>query len=305
MLRDRVLDVDLAGGLGAAVARLEDVTGIAEGQADVPAGQRVDVLRRMELADVGSYRLHHVGRLGEILRLLRIGIEAEIPQRGRQHVAGTVEQHDAAILELRDDGRIEDHAQRIDRRVGQALPDLGNVVADARGAPHPRHGMGVAWIVLGQRRHDLGIEVLPVLQLRLVEGQEDVGLELAHEEGRGRRHDDIVARPAGAQLGVEDLVGIVGRVVDLDAGVPGEVLDLVFGDVVRPVVDVDGALGGKGPGGGKKEQRGNGKQTHRQLRRIRRQDTCAAGPCPRPGPGTSRPTRRGPSRRCGGGRRAG
>jgi hypothetical protein len=167
----------------------------------------------------------------------------------------------------------------IDRRVGHALLDLGDVVADARRAPHPRNAMGVVRIVLGQRRHDLGVEVLPVLQLRLVEGQEDIGLQLAHEEGRGGRHNDVITRFAGAQLGVEDLVAVVGRVVDLDAGIPGEVLDLVLGDIVRPVVDIHRALGSNRPGSGEEEQRGNGKQTHRQLRRIRRQDTCAAGPC--------------------------
>jgi hypothetical protein len=160
---------------------------------------------------------------------------------------------------------------------GHALLDLGDVVADARRAPHPRNAMGVVRIVLGQRRHDLGIEVLPVLQLRLVEGQEDIGLQLAHEEGRGGRHNDVITRFAGAQLGVEDLVAVVGRVVDLDAGIPGEVLDLVLGDIVRPVVDIHRALGSNRPGSGEEEQRGNGKQTHRQLRRIRRQDTCAAG----------------------------
>ena len=52
------------------------------------------------------------------------------------------------------------------------------------------------------------------------------------------RHHDIVAVLARHQLGVQDLVGVVVVVVDLDAGLFLEVLQRVFGDVVRPVVDV-------------------------------------------------------------------
>src|SRR5690606_10788011 len=63
------------------------------------------------------------------------------------------------------------------------------------------------------------------------------------QEGRGGRIDDVVARLAGAQLGVERLVGIVHRIVDLDAGRLGEIVDRVLGDVVGPVVDVDLTLG--------------------------------------------------------------
>src|SRR5580704_933750 len=43
-LRDGIGDVLPVLGLGGAVARLEDVAGITEGQADVPAGECVDVL---------------------------------------------------------------------------------------------------------------------------------------------------------------------------------------------------------------------------------------------------------------------
>ena len=230
-----------------------------------PPARCVDVLRGMELADEGPHRLHDVGRLGEVLGLLGIGIETEIVQRRRQDVGRAVEHHDAAILELGHDRRIEHHLQRIERRVGHALLDGRDVVADAGGAPHPGDGVGVAGIVLGERRHDVGIEIAEILELGLVDRQEQAGGELAHEERRGGRHHDVVARAAGLELGVEDLVGIVGRVVDLDAGVLLEILELGLGDIVRPVVDVDLSLAERGRRSQDKE-RGEDGQTHRQLR---------------------------------------
>jgi hypothetical protein len=102
---------------------------------------------------------------------------------------------------------------------------------------------------------------LPGLVERLVEA----GGELAHEERRGRRHHDVVAGAAGAQLGFEDLVGIVGRVVDLDAAVLLEGLQLSLGDIVGPVVDVDLPLAESGADR-EGEQRGKKGQAHKVLR---------------------------------------
>ena len=120
-----------------------------------------------------------------------------------------------------------------------------------------------------------GSRLLQVLELGLVERLVEAGGELAHEERRGGRHHDVVARAAGAQLGVEDLVEIVGRVVDLDAGVLLEGLELVLGDIVGPVVDVDLPLaeGGRGREG---EQRGEKRQAHKSS--PERRGIIPAGP---------------------------
>src|SRR6185312_7312214 len=53
-------DFALVRRLRGSVTRLQDVAGIAEGEADIAAGQRVDVLRGMELADVRAYRLYGI-----------------------------------------------------------------------------------------------------------------------------------------------------------------------------------------------------------------------------------------------------
>ena len=77
--------------------------------------------------------------------------------------------------------------------------------------------------------------------LDLSSGRKRPACDLALEEEAGG-HDDVVAGAAGEQLGLEHLVGVEDVVVDLDAGLLGEVLEDRLVDVVRPVVDVDDAL---------------------------------------------------------------
>ena len=78
------------------------------------------------------------------------------------------------------------------------------------------------------------------------------------------RHHDVVARAAGQQLGLEDLVGVEHVVDDLDAGLLGELLDDRRIDVVRPVVDVDDlVLGLRG-----KRNRGGQKRRGRKQKRL-------------------------------------
>src|SRR5690606_23170230 len=54
-----------------------------------------------------------------------------------------------------------------------------------------------------------------------------------------RGHDDVVARAASLQLGIDDLVAVIDVVIDLDAGARLEIGDGVRGDIVGPVVDVE------------------------------------------------------------------
>src|SRR6185437_4248219 len=64
-------DFALVRRLRGSVTRLQDVAGIAEGEADIAAGQRVDVLRGMELADVRAYRLYGIRCFLKICRIAR------------------------------------------------------------------------------------------------------------------------------------------------------------------------------------------------------------------------------------------
>ena len=127
-------------------------------------------------------------------------------------------------------------------RVGsEDLLQLGDVVADARRAPHVVRGVDIAGIVdgepLGHDRPGVG----EVRQLRLVELLEDIGLDLALQE-IGRGHHDVVAGLAGHQARLQRLVGVEGVVDHLDAGLLGEGLQDIRRHVVGPVVEVDDAL---------------------------------------------------------------
>ncbi len=208
--------------------------------------------------------------LVEVLGLLAVRIETEEVECRRNTLVGGVQHVDAAVLELADHRGIEQHSPRVDRRVRHALLDLVDIEGEARGAPHVDEGMLVARIGLRDPLHQLRVEVLPVRDLRLVELLEDAGLDLARQEVGGG-HDEVVARVAGEQLGLQDVVAVVDIVDDLDAGLLGEALQDRRVDIVRPVVDLDHLLLGLGQGGGGKQQKsGQGmakEQAHRALRR--------------------------------------
>ncbi len=74
--------------------------------------------------------------------------------------------------------------------------------------------------------------------------------EIWRAEERAGRHDDVVARAARQQLGLDDLVAVENVVDDLDPGLLGEFLKDRFVDIVRPVVDVDDAVFRIGRSGG-------------------------------------------------------
>ena len=118
---------------------------------------------------------------------------------------------------LRRDGRIEDRAPAVDAVGAERLRDHGRVVAEAGRAPHVGDGVRVARVVARDALHGVGIHVREVRELRLVELADRAGADLARER-HGRREHDVVARAARQHLGLEELVGIVGVVDDLDAG---------------------------------------------------------------------------------------
>ncbi len=124
------------------------------------------------------------------------------------------------------------------------------VVAHARGAPEIGHAEPVARIGIRGGGEDLRIEIAVIGQLGLVDRLIDLRLDLAREIGRGRRHDQVIARAAGQQLRLQHLVAVIDVVVHVDAGLVLESRDRVGRDIVGPVVDVEelflGARGRRG-----------------------------------------------------------
>jgi hypothetical protein len=70
---------------------------------------------------------------------------------------------------------------------------------------------------------------------------ENTSLDLTLQEVSAG-HDDIVAGLAGEELGLQNLVGVVGVVDDLDPRFLRKGIDRFGIHVVRPIVDVDDAL---------------------------------------------------------------
>src|SRR3546814_2141348 len=117
--------------LHGAVARLQHVARPADGQADIAVGQRVDVLRGVELLDVGPDRHQNVFGLGDDVGIVAVGILADVVERGGNEFVRRVQQVNAAVGELGNHVRVEDYVPGVDGRVGHALLDLVLVVADA------------------------------------------------------------------------------------------------------------------------------------------------------------------------------
>ena len=257
-------DLDRAAGLAGPVARLDHVARIAEREADVAGGEIVDVLRRMEPPYIGPHLLQQRRRAVQIGGVAALGVEAEIGERGRQHLLRRVEDLDAAAVELRGDIRIEDQRQAVARRrMFPKRPERAiehrRVVAEAGHAPQIRHAVSIAGIGRRGERQHVRIEICQIRQFRLVERQIGAGRDLPRHERAGRRHDDVVAGMAGEQLGFEHLVAVIDIVGDRDAGLLGEIRDRVGRDVVGPVIDVQPLFLGGGTERPKRGENATGK----------------------------------------------
>src|SRR5262245_45196579 len=115
------------------------------------------------------------------------------------------------------------------------------IVADARGAPHVINGELVAGIINGQALGYVRPDVAEIPQFALVEFLEDTALYLPLQKVSGWHHD-IVAGFAGKQLRLERFIGVEGIVLNFNAGFFCEVVEDLWVDVIRPVVDIDHAL---------------------------------------------------------------
>ena len=140
--------------------------------------------------------------------------------------------------------RLEHDVPAVDFGAGpENFPRHLDVVADAGRAPHVVGGVLIAGVVDGELPGHHRPGVGQVRQLRLVELLEDIGLDLALQE-IGGGNDDVIAGFARKQARLQRLVG-VERIVDhLDAGFLREILEHPRRHIVRPVVEIDGALGG-------------------------------------------------------------
>ena len=203
---------------------------------------RAEIFRGMKFSDIGPDLADEIGGLFEIGLFGRIRIEPEIAQRRRQDIVGGIQHVNAAVLELCQILRLEHDVPAVDLgvRPEHLLRHL-DVIADAGGAPHVVGAVVVVGIVggepLGHDRPGVG----EVRQLRLVEFQKHFRGDLALQEIAGGNHD-VVAGFAGQQPRLQRLVGIKGVVDHLDAGFLGKVLQHPRRHVVRPVVEIDGAL---------------------------------------------------------------
>src|SRR5690606_36821820 len=116
---------------------------------------------------------------------------------------------------------------------------LVHVDAQAGGAPHVRHDVGVARIDVGQAGQHVLVQAAPVRQPGLVQRRVQPRRDLALGERPRRREHHVVAGAAGGQLGLERLVLRIDVVVDLDPGRLLEAFDGVLGHIVGPVVDIE------------------------------------------------------------------
>src|SRR5438132_7007285 len=126
----------LVPGLACPLARLDYIARIAEGHAQIAIGEIVDVLRGVELADVGADLFEDGQGFVEVPEIAAFRIEPEIGECRREDLLRGVEQRDPAWGEPRRDRRIEDQREAVPRRrFTQRGMELALVVADPSEAP--------------------------------------------------------------------------------------------------------------------------------------------------------------------------
>ena len=99
--------------------------------------------------------------------------------------------------------------------------------------------MLIAGIGGGDQVEDVWIEDPPTGELGFVEHPVHACRDLARHEWARRRHHDIIARPAGQQLGLQYFVPVIDVIGDPDPGLRPEFRDRVRRDVIRPIIDVE------------------------------------------------------------------
>src|SRR5438105_5280822 len=140
LLRDPKADMHLVAGLARPVAGLDDIARIAEGDTQIAVGKIIDVLRGVELADVGANFFESGHGLVEVAELAAHRVEPEIGECRREDLLRGIDQRNPARPEPRRDRRIEDQPQAVSRsRLTQCGMELGLVHANPGEAPQIRH----------------------------------------------------------------------------------------------------------------------------------------------------------------------
>jgi hypothetical protein len=148
---------------------------------------------------------------------------------------GIQERH-PAIGKFRDDFRLEQHVETIDRCIRHPRLDHVHVVREAIDGMQIWHRMRVARVVRGLNGENARIEIVPIWQPGFVQNLVDARLDLAAEKiGRSAHH--IVSRAARQQARLHGLLGIIDIVDHFDAGELLELLDGVGTDKIGPIID--------------------------------------------------------------------
>ena len=189
------------------------------------------------MLDVGLLLLEQISGLLIFRRVAAVDAVAQPQLRNGKGVPAVVEH--------------EDFARVLGVPQGRPAGDVVHIFAvvdQAHGAPGVGHGIEIVRVI--GRVAERFIHVLIVGDVVEVQGlQHILGNEPSHHVVR--RDDDIVGGTAGFQLGVHGLVAVEGHIFDLDAGflfkggnhIEGTVGTV--GNILAPVVDVNGAAGGR------------------------------------------------------------
>ncbi|MNP50908.1 hypothetical protein D3C76_1451980 [compost metagenome] len=138
----------------------------------------------MEVTDVRTQLQQQVcGRAGVVIRFGAVWIFAEVVQDGGKHLFRSIEEGDAAAFQFLEVLWLQHQIPAVHRRIGtQHLFHFFDVIADAGGRPHVRHGVLVVRIVFADELQQLGVEVFPARQFAFIQRLEHAGRELTLKE---------------------------------------------------------------------------------------------------------------------------
>jgi hypothetical protein len=93
-------------------------------------------------------------------RRVLFGSRPQILERELDDVLGGIEKRHAAVGEFRDDFRLEQHVEAVDRRIRHARLDHVDVVGEAVDGMQIGHGVGVVRVVSRLDRQNSRVEIL-------------------------------------------------------------------------------------------------------------------------------------------------
>ena len=232
-------DHRFAGGIGGALG-LGHVAAVAEGQAQVAIDQ-VGHWLRLELADVRPYLEQQLTGRRQVFTLGAARVAAQVVEHHGEDFIRRVDQRDAAIGEFGRVLRLEQQVEAVDRRIRHALLDLLGVVGQADRAPSVGHRGFVRVDVMGAQFLQARLDVAHGVELGGVQGLQTAGAHQALGHGIAGE-DQVVAAAAGHQLGFQGFAAIHHVVDHPDTGLGGEFGQGVGGEIVSPVVELEGFI---------------------------------------------------------------